>query len=275
MGSRLYIPVSGTWSRKHNDHVDAWYRRGSLFDRTLEAAGWTRVNQDDAASPDPGFWSGDLGGLIVQRLWQNPRKPWLKCARELTKFIRKRKHRFGSYEEVVIIAHSHGGQGVALALKKFLKDDEVPSNLRVITVDMPVRRQLKVVYQDAIRKVGGRWHHLFSEPSWRRPYATRWRWLGSRFGPRQLEDAARNTEIPGGHAGILNHIDLMPLWPLILRLPKGPPSMRWKLTVKDVFLVLLLVAGFLTLAAACCAPFGQALEELSRVVCFMLGCEDG
>ena len=209
---RLYIPVSGTWGRKHYDHVGAWYRRGSLFDITLADAGWTRVNQDDdPASPDPGFWSGDLGGLIVQRFWQNPWKPWLRCARELAKFIRKRGESFSCYEEVAIISHSHGGQGVALALQRFLKADEVPPNLRVITVDMPVRRELKVVYQDAIQKIDGRWHHLFSEPIWRRPYATRWRWSGSRFGPRQLEGAARNTEIPGGHSGILTRIDLMPL----------------------------------------------------------------
>ena len=122
---------------------------------------------------------------------------------------------------------------------------------------MPVRRKMKVVYQDAIQKVGGQWHHLFSEQVWRHPYATRWRWLGSRFGPRQLDGAGRNTEIPGGHAGILSHIDLMPLWPLILKLPKGPTSRRWELTCGRVFLLLFLVVGFLTLAAKCCAPSGM------------------
>lgn len=254
---RLYIPVAGTWSRKYYDHVNAWYRQGSLFDETLKASGWTRVNQEPGIV-DPGFWSGDLGGLLAQQLCcHNSRRPWLRCARELTKFIRNRRQRFCRYKEVVIIAHSHGGQGVALALARFLKKGEVPSNLRVITVDMPVRRKMKVVYQDAIQKVGGQWHHLFSEPVWRHPYATRWRWLGCRFGPRQLDGAGRNTEIPGGHAGILSQIDLMPLWPLILKLPKGPTSRRWELTCGRVFLLLFLVVGFLTLAAKCCAPSGM------------------
>lgn len=272
--SRLYIPVAGTWSRKYYDHDNAWYRQGSLFDGTLEAAGWTRVDQKPGT--DPGFWSGDLGGLLAQQLCShNSRRPWIKCARELTKFIRKRRQSFRRYEQVVIIAHSHGGQGVALALARFLKTSEVPSNLRVITVDMPVRRKMKVVYQDAIQKVGGRWHHLFSESVWRHAYASRWRWLGSRFGPRQLEGAGRNTEIPGGHAGILNHIDLMPLWPLILKLPQGPTSRRWELTFGRVLLVLFLVVGLLTLTAKCCEPFGQILGKLHAALCFILGCEHG
>ena len=213
---KMYIPIAGTWARKkeredreRRERFGApWYRADSLFDRTLGRLGYHRVDQL-SGGPDPGYWSGDLEGTLLQQFFSfaNYRDDWLDGGQKLEVFIRNRN--FLDREDVILtlIAHSHGGQVVAFALQRLLKN--APLNLHVVTVDMPVRRGLRSVYDDALTSVEGNWTHLYS--TW-----ARMRILGSRFGPRKLEDAARNLSIPGGHSGILNRIDLLYLWGYIL-----------------------------------------------------------
>ena len=38
--SKLYIPVAGTWARR-NFRKNAWYRTNSLFDKKMNAIGYT------------------------------------------------------------------------------------------------------------------------------------------------------------------------------------------------------------------------------------------
>ena len=64
---------------------------------------------------------------------------------------------------------------------------------------MPVRRDMDDFYSLA----SGRcryWMHLYSERGWK----SKFRWLGSRFGPRELEVADCNIKVTGGHSGILS-----------------------------------------------------------------------
>ena len=207
--SKLYIPVAGTWARR-NFRRNAWYRAGSPFDRKMNAIGYIRVDQNrNPQKPDRGFWSGDVNGLIFQRLFGTSQRDWKLGGADLAEFVGiKRRKELGDAEEVAIIAHSHGGQVVAFALKILVDQGIAPlPNLRVVTVDMPVRtgrvfgflwrRSMDHIYKEASGFIDKRWDHLYSQRAWRH-LKTYWRWLGSQFGPRKLKYARSNREIPGG-----------------------------------------------------------------------------
>ena len=209
---RLYIPIAGTWSRRYRT-TGVWYRRGSPFDTQLTALGYQRVEQDrDPRTLDRGYWSGDVNGLLIQTLWWRQRKhrAWREGAAELRRLLHARRREFAG--GVTVVAHSHGGQVVAYALHT--ARPEVP--ISVVTVDMPIRRDMADVYEWAVRW-SARWTHLYSGRGW----ASRWRWLGNRFGARRLAGAT-NIGIPGGHSGILCDPVLLPQWNTLL--PTVVPS---------------------------------------------------
>ena len=73
---KLYIPVAGTWARR-NFRKNAWYRTDSPFDQKMSTIGYTRVDQNrNPQKPDRGFWSGDVNGLIFQRLFRTSQRDW-------------------------------------------------------------------------------------------------------------------------------------------------------------------------------------------------------
>ena len=208
----LYIPIAGTrvpW-RGRNANPHDWYRRSSPFDHLVADHGLVRVEQDrDPETPDRGYWSGDVGGLLLQRAWPwaDAHAPWKQGARELVTFLARRWAEFGG--GVTLVAHSHGGQVVAYAVEALRYEEPVP--VHVITVDMPVRRDMAPVYGEA-QQAAATWTHLYSERGWR----SRFRWLGNRFGPRELTGATRNLEVAGGHSGILSDTKHMQQWHDIL-----------------------------------------------------------
>ena len=215
---RPYVPIAGTWSRTRQDHAAAWYRRGSPVDAVLTRHGYQRVEQDlDPTTPDRGFWSGTVNGLLVQRVWGwlrgRARHPaWQTGAETLRSFLRARLPEFGAAGGVTLVAHSHGGQVLAYALAALSESTRAALGpIHVITVDMPVRRDMAETYA---RAAGGvdHWVHLYSARGWQ----NRFRWLGNRFGDRQLAVADRNIELTGGHSGVLNHPDHLPQWDAIL-----------------------------------------------------------
>ena len=214
--TRPYIPVAGTrppWRGRH-DRRD-WYHRGSPFDCLMRRHGYQRVEQDrDPSTPDRGFWSGDVGGLLVQRVWPwtDGHQPWKAGGRELVRFL---FHRWTAEfaAGVTLIGHSHGGQVIAYALEALAYEDAIPP-VRVITVDMPVRRDMQEIYAPA-RRVAATWTHLYSE----RGLGSKFRWLGNRFGPRELDAATRNIEVTGGHSGILSDRRHIGQWDSILAPP--------------------------------------------------------
>ena len=197
------------WRRRNAD-PDAWYRRSSPFDQLMVQHGLRRVDQDgDPQTPDRGYWSGDVGGLLLQRAWPwaDAHAPWTQGAHELVTFIFQRWAEFGV--GVTLVAHSHGGQVVAYALELLRHEDPLP--LHVITVDMPVRRDMAGVYARA-QQAAASWTHLYSERGWK----SRFRWLGNRFGPRELAGATRNIEVAGWHSGIVSDLQHMQQWHDIL-----------------------------------------------------------
>ena len=213
MTPRWYIPVAGTWARSRQDAA-AWYRCGSRFDNLMRRRGYDRVEQDgDPSRPDRGYWSGDVGGLLAQRLWpwSDPHEPWTKGAAELRRFLHARRAEFGG-RGVALVAHSHGGQVVAYALAGLhVGTREAIGPIAIVTVDTPIRQDMASVYRQALAH-GDHWTHCYSE----RGLGSMWRWLGNRFGTRQLEGADRNLEVTGGHSGILSDPVHMDRWHGIL-----------------------------------------------------------
>lgn len=212
---RPYIPIAGTWARSRHDHENAWYRRGSPFDRVLAGHGYERVEQDrDPNRPDDGYWSGAVNGLLIQWFawWRDRHPAWRTGAETLRGFLRGRRRELDEAGGVTIVAHSHGGQVLAYALAE-MHGDVCP--IHVVTVDMPVRRDMDGVYGRAARRCR-HWVHLYSERGWK----SRFRWLGNRFGPRALDVAQRNRKVTGGHSGILDDVGHIGQWHDILsRLP--------------------------------------------------------
>ena len=207
-----YIPVAGSLARKLHDHVRSWYRVGSPLDHILRRFGYQRVEQDrDPDTPDKGFWSGDINGLMLQRAmwWRDKHPAWKTGGEALRKFLLVRQDEF--VDGVTLILHSHAGQVGAYAL------DGLPGDfpVHVITCDMPVRSDMRDVYARAATRVTS-WTHLYSEKGF---WKSRMRWLGDGqlfSNPRELPVATRNIEIKGGHSGYLSDPRFIDQWDQIL-----------------------------------------------------------
>ena len=208
----IYIPVAGSLARKRHDHDLSWYRRDSPLDRVLVTFGYQRVEQDrDPATPDLGFWSGDINGLMLQRalFWRDKHPAWKTGGETLRRFLLERRAEF--VDGVTLILHSHAGQVGAYALAGQPFDFPV----HVITGDMPVRADMREVYASAATSVAS-WTHLYSQKGW---WKARMRWMGDGQlfkNPRVLPVATRNIEIKGWHSGYLSDPRFIGQWEQVL-----------------------------------------------------------
>ena len=210
----FYAPLAGTWgqerarNRSPLDPLD-WFRRGSDVDLVMGVCGHTRVDQDrDPDTPDKGFWSGDIGGTLTQRLWpwSDHMAAWEDGGALFADFLITRQDEF--QDGLVVLTHSHGGHVLVMALA--LQYGAFPFPIHVIDIDMPVQRAFRVprrYYDHAVASVTS-WTHVFSGRGW----GSRFRWLGNACGPRELAGARNIGPVTGGHSGILNggdgnHID--------------------------------------------------------------------
>ena len=202
-----YLPIAGTWGRERArnrsplDPLD-WFYRGSAVDRVLVEHGLQRVDQDrNPDTPDKGFWSGDVGGTLTQRLWpwSDHLKKWKKGGQQFADFCLTRQDEFRN--GLVVITHSHGGHVLVMAMDWM--GGRFPFPVCVLDIDMPVQRKFRVrplLYQQAVERVDS-WTHVFSGRGWR----SKFRWLGNAFNTRRLDYGAINIgPVSGGHSGILN-----------------------------------------------------------------------
>ena len=168
--------------------------------------GYMRVDQNrDPQKPDKGYWSGTANGLLIRpRTRRHP--DWEIGGETLRWFLYARASEFCEARGVALIGHSHGGQVIAYALAE-AERKYLPDPLCVITVDMPVRRDMERIYCLA-RKHVSHWIHLWNDNCIR--------CIGSWYGPKKLEIADRNMEIQGGHRGILNSPKHLDQWDDIL-----------------------------------------------------------
>lgn len=225
-----YIPVAGTFCRNRGDDTEAWYRRNSQIDRLFASRGFDRVEQDnDPDKPDPGYWSGDLGGLMVQGAQSY--MDWWKGGTELRKVIVS-SNRAG-IKGLLVVAHSHGGQAAAYA---FAGLGERPKyRTALITVDTPLVRGMSQVYHMARANVDF-WLHLHTGWGW----GSRMRVLGSKFNKCKLKIADHNQRLRGAHSGILYDDKFYDQWPGFLAMvytslnsPEDPCNTNPPTTLSD------------------------------------------
>ena len=210
----FYIPVAGTWW-KRGDSISRWYRVGSLFDKVVSALGYKRVDQNgDLSKPDKGFWSGHVNGLMLQRLmwWRDNHPAWKTGGEALRRFLIAHVDEFK--DGVTLFLHSHGGQVGVYALEGLSLEMAQKLQIRVVTCDMPIRKDMTSTYRAAAWKVVS-WTHLYSEKGWK----SKMRWLGDGAlfsNPRELEVATKNIEVKGGHSGYLFDPNYIGQWQDIL-----------------------------------------------------------
>ena len=204
------------WRKPAADDPPDWYQRGSEFDAAMASCGFTRHEQDDdPLTRDVGYWTGEMGGLYLNRFLtgKGRTKAWKLAAVTVCYALLRMESEIRG-EGVLIVPHSHAGHvamfGLAMLARHAKGKWTYP--VYVLDVDMPIRDTRRKDYDAglaAVSESGGQWLHCYSGnglSSWAR-------WSGSRrkvwgipvpfFGRHKL-DGATNTKIEGGHSGILH-----------------------------------------------------------------------
>ena len=155
---KLYIPIAGTWARR-GAKTTSWYRRRSSFDARLRGMA-TRGSSRTGTRPGqtPGTGAETSGG------------PYFKPAATASG---PRAERTWS--------------NLTYCLCKFPTLEKA----RVVTVDMPVRRDMDGYYATALETVDSRWTHLYSKRTWKF-----WKtWPQALAGLPKLSDAMRRGRV--------------------------------------------------------------------------------
>ena len=173
-----FTPLGGTNAAMRDD---SFHLERSLFSRFVSTLGWLWNAREY------GFWSTALAGT-----WFTASKHlvWQFGARELRDFSNGLP-----YDDRNFWAHSWGGAIVAY----MLADPKTLPVRSVITIDTPVQRSLDPIWRAGVHNRA--YHeHLYSKGpgSWIRFVAQRGRLM------RQMPWATRNTNITGGHSGMLH-----------------------------------------------------------------------
>ncbi len=179
-----YVPVAGT-NAGMQEH--AWNREGSLFALFMRDHGF------EWCGAAFGFWSTALAGTFFTG---SGHLAWQFGAKQLQAHVNAL-----AYEDRNIWAHSWGGAVVAY----LLADPKTERVRSVVTIDTPLQRRLDPVWYAG--KHNRDYHeHLFSKG-----WGSRIRFLAQRGRPmRAMPWADRNTNITGGHSGMLNRQAFMP-----------------------------------------------------------------
>ena len=205
----LWMPFAGTWGQERSKQRSAvdpldWFVSGSGFNNMMVESGHERHDQnDDRLKRDPGYWSGDIAFMMLQRF-----SPWhdhlaaAKAALPIVVAECLEVARRGVLN-LLAVTHSHAGNILAYCLPSVsveLSRADLRMHIHVLDIDMPVKRRFvrRGMYAEALRNVE-QWQHCYSGRGW----GSKFRWLGNAFGPRRLPGAG-NIEIPGGHSGVLD-----------------------------------------------------------------------
>ena len=201
----FYLPITGTFARKRGGPGNRdWFYRFSRFDRFMMTEGYQRVDQDrDPNRPDKGFWSGDLGGTLTQRVWPwtDHLSAWRVAGNKVMDFLIARADDFKK-DGLLIVTHSHGGHVLIEGLMTL--GYVLPFLIDVIDIDMPIQRSVaynRDKYLNAAATT--HWLHVYSGKGLRDLWRTRYRWLGNRAGSLKMPFTLNYGPVEGGHSGIL------------------------------------------------------------------------
>ena len=198
---KTYVAIAGTWGWNDRDDPEAWFQPTSAFASVMRQLGYeplrpkpfawsTRINGDQA-------WRRLLAPVLPRALERSDLRDWEEAAENLGYYAAGAD---------LVVAHSHGGQIVALAAA--YHGFTVP---RVVTVATPCRREQRNNYF-RLHTSTSRWTHLYDRRS-------DWiAWLGqfgdgAFLGPRSMEFAHENIALDGiAHTGVLNDPAKLGLW---------------------------------------------------------------
>ena len=210
------VLVAGTHSWRNDNRID-WYCPGSPFARLLESYGLAPLFPKSNDVCEPWAWSSDVGGI---GFGDEDLATWAAAGKNLFWFCvppRCPDQRVPG-DELIVIAHSHGGQVAIMAAAFGLKI------AHLITVAAPIRKDVQPYAQRALDNIG-EWTHIHSDSS------DKWQWFGSlfdgRWGIYRAQPLAdRNVAIPKvGHSEILRKPDLFFHWtPILMRTVNAMPG---------------------------------------------------
>lgn len=172
----LYLPIGGTWGRKNQND---WYKAGSWFENMMNSHGHQRVGRKLR------FWSHGLSGTFG---CGNDRLVWEFGGEVLNSWSIEHGP---SPSQLIIIAHSHGGQVAAFALAGGVECHTL------ITIDTPIRDDMTEVWEAGVENRVEH-NHLFGTG-----WASRMRIFGQRRFGRRMPTSTKNTGISGGHNGMV------------------------------------------------------------------------
>jgi|TARA_Y100000310_G_C20645096_1_gene796091 hypothetical protein len=182
-----YLPLAGTWRAVE----DRWCRPGSPFDQIAAQHQLERVGRELR------FWSTALSGT---RFCGSKHLAWQFGGEQVVDYTEDED----MGDELIIIAHSHGGQVAAYALANDATCDTL------ITVDTPIRRDMEEVWRAGTPN-RRRHLHLYGTG-----WGSRMRIFGQRRFKREMPWATKNLRIDGGHSGILADAEHRDQWHEIL-----------------------------------------------------------
>lgn len=191
-----YISVAGTYGAKQEND---WYMPESEFSKFLLGSNCMQLEVNPLKRY---MWSTELDGVTGGNL------TWDAAGRALAHYIMPplANQTLVKPEDTYIISHSHGGNVVAYACGKYgLKVDGL------ITVGMPIRRDLHEIYQAANPNIA---RHLHIYAGWKDYWQVWGALFDGRFGiHRRHPFAAKNERVPcGNHGSVLRDPKFFHLW---------------------------------------------------------------
>ena len=173
-----YVPVAGTHAKKDKQ---AWNRPEALFAKYVQKEGWEWCGRPF------GFWSTALAGTFFSG---GGHLAWRFGAAQLRDYLNELP-----YEDRNVIAHSWGGAVVAY----MLADPKTEMVRSVVTVDTPIQRSLDDLWE------AGSLNRSYHEHLYSKGWGSRIRYAAQRGRfTNKMSWATVNTNIKGGHSGILN-----------------------------------------------------------------------
>jgi len=201
-----YVAIAGTHGTDGSagaDDARQWWHRDSAWRRYMATQGWEPARPDD-----PFTWSGDVDGDLPWP-WSLGRRhsDWDAGAASLVWYLRL----IGRVDDVVLVAHSHGGQ-VALGA---LAHPGCPRVHALCTVCTPVRQDMDRAALLA-RTAVDYWLHISNPGAW----DNKWQAAGSLFdggwGWQWAQPRASRTDLVRGmgigHTGVLEDPKHFGLW---------------------------------------------------------------
>jgi len=186
-GACPLVLVPGTWQYGGSQADTAqWWAPGSPFWMAAKAQGLTLLGEHD-----PFEWSSSLSGLPV--------RPWAdaKAAGQALRWFAL-SH---GVREIDVVSHSHGGAAAVFAASRSVRGFRVRT---LITAGMPVREDLRTIYQRARANVAWWVHIRGGRRDW-------WQLAGELFDGhlgwrRDCAYALQNIAVADSdHAGLVDH----------------------------------------------------------------------